>query len=168
MPKQFIPAVEQGVKEGLSHGPLGFPVVDVGVTLYDGQTHAVDSNELSFNLAGRAAVREALPKCRPVLLEPMHQVTIQVPTDHTSKALGLVTSRRGQIQGIDAREGWKGWDEVSALMPESALGDLIIELRSLSQGVAAFTSDFDHYEELQGREADEVVAQGSGRSSAAN
>ena len=118
VPRQFIPAVEAGVTEGLVHGPLGFPVVDLAVTLYDGQYHDVDSNEMSFKMAGRMAMREALPNCQPVLLEPIYFTTIHTPTVHTSKVHGVISSRRGQILGFDARAGWPGWDSVSAMMPE--------------------------------------------------
>ncbi len=157
VPKQFIPAVESGVKDGLTEGPLGFPVVDVAVTLYDGQHHPVDSNEMSFKLAGRQAMREALPECDPVLLEPIYKTEIHTPSEHTSKVHGVVSARRGQILGFDAREGWPGWDTVSAMMPEQGLSDLIIELRSLSQGAATFDSGFDHYQELFGKDADKIV-----------
>ena len=157
VPKQFIPAVEAGVKEGLDEGPLGFPVVDLAVTLYDGQHHPVDSNEMSFKLAGRLAMREALPECDPVLLEPIYKTEIHTPSEHTSKVHGVISGRRGQILGFDAREGWPGWDTVTAMMPEPGLADLIIELRSLSQGAATYTAEFDHYQELFGKDADKIV-----------
>lgn len=157
VPKQYIPAVEQGVVEGLRQGPLGFPVVDIAVTLYDGQHHAVDSSEMAFKIAGRLAMTEALPECDPVLLEPIYSVTIHAPSDATAKIHGVISGRRGQILGFDARPGWPGWDQVKAMMPETALDDLIIELRSLSQGAATYTAAFDHYQELYGRDADLVV-----------
>jgi elongation factor G len=157
VPKQFIPAVEAGVKEGLDQGPLGFPVVDLAVTLYDGQHHPVDSNEMSFKLAGRQAMREALPECDPVLLEPIYKTEIHTPSEHTSKVHGVISARRGQILGFDARDGWPGWDTVSAMIPEPGLADLIIELRSLSQGAATFTATFDHYQELFGKDAEKIV-----------
>ncbi len=157
VPKQFIPAVEAGVKEGLNEGPLGFPVVDLAVTLHDGQHHPVDSNEMSFKLAGRQAMREALPECDPVLLEPIFKTEIHTPSEHTSKVHGVISGRRGQILGFDAREGWPGWDTVTAMMPEPGLADLIIELRSLSQGAATFTAEFDHYQELFGKDAEKIV-----------
>ncbi|MFQ5563862.1 MAG: elongation factor G [Parvularculaceae bacterium] len=157
VPKQFIPAVEAGVKEELQSGPLGFPVVDLAVTLYDGQHHAVDSNEMSFKLAGRQAIRDALPECDPVLLEPIFMTSIHTPRDYTNKVHGVISSRRGQILGFDARDGWPGWDTVTAMMPESGLQDLIIELRSLSQGAATFEAEFDHYQELFGKDADKIV-----------
>ena len=157
VPKQFIPAVEAGVKEELSQGPLGFPVVDMAVTLYDGQHHPVDSNEMSFKMAGRQAVRDGLPECAPVLLEPIYKTDIHTPSEHTNKVHAVISGRRGQILGFNAREGWPGWDTVSAMMPESGLTDLIIELRSLSQGSASFEAEFDHYQELFGKDADHIV-----------
>ena len=157
VPKQFIPAVEAGVEDGLKEGPLGFPVVDMAVTLYDGLHHPVDSNEMSFKMAGRQAMREALPDCDPVLLEPIYQTSIHTPSEHTNKIHGVISGRRGQILGFDSREGWPGWDTVTAMMPESGLQDLIIEIRSLTQGSATYESEFDHYQELFGKDADKIV-----------
>lgn len=157
VPKQYIPAVEAGVREGLVSGPLGFPVVDLAVTLYDGQHHAVDSNEMSFKMAGRQAMREALPECEPVLLEPIFMTTVHTPSEHTSKVHGVISSRRGQILGFDSRKGWPNWDSVTAMLPQSGVQDLIIELRSLTQGSATFESKFDHYQELFGKDADKIV-----------
>ncbi|VAV91456.1 Elongation factor G-like protein RSP_2247, partial [hydrothermal vent metagenome] len=146
-------------KDGLAIGPLGFPVVDLAVTLSDGLHHAVDSNELSFKLAGQQAMREALPACDPVLLEPIYETRIHTPSDCTNKVHGVISSRRGQILGFDARDGWPGWDTVTAMMPETGLQGLIIELRSLSQGAATYEASFDHYQELFGNDADKVVAE---------
>lgn len=159
VPKQYIPAVEAGVKEFAVEGPLGFPVVDFAVTLTDGQFHAVDSNEMSFKLAARLAMTEGMPKCAPVLLEPIVKVTIAVPSEYTSKVHGLVSTRRGQILGFEARDDWTGWDSLFANMPESEIHDLIIELRSLTQGVGTYWAEFDHLEEISGRVADQIVAQ---------
>ncbi len=158
VPRQFIPAVEAGVREGLQRGPLGFPVVDVAVTLTDGQFHSVDSSEMAFKTAGRMAMQDGLRDCQPVLLEPIHRVTISVPNAFTSKVHGLLSSRRGQILGFDARPGWDGWDAVEAYLPAAELGDLILELRSLTQGIGTFTHGFDHLSELHGRLAEQVVA----------
>lgn len=159
VPKQYIPSVETGVKNYLSSGPLGFPVVDVSVCLTDGQFHAVDSSDMAFQTAAQMAMREGMPQCSPVLLEPICHVDIDVPSEHTSKVNTLVTGRRGQLLGFDAKEGWSGWDTVSALMPQSEMADLIIELRSLSQGTGTFRFRFDHLQELTGRDADIVVSQ---------
>lgn len=158
VPRQYIPAVESGVREFLVKGPMGFPLVDVSVTLTDGSYHNVDSNEQSFKLAAWVAMVEAMPKCNPVLLEPISMVHISVPNDATSKVHAVISGRRGQILGFQAKEGWDGWDEVEAYMPESELHNLIIELRSLTLGVGWYTYEYDHLSELTGRGADEVKA----------
>jgi elongation factor G len=158
VPRNYIPAVEEGVEDGLKHGPLGFPVVDVHVALVDGSYHAVDSSDQAFRTAGRIAMSEGLPQCQPVLLEPIHEVEIVCPTDATAKINAILSGRRGQILGFDTRDGWPGWDTVKAQMPESEIGDLIIELRSATAGVGSFTFKFDHMAELTGRTADQIVA----------
>ncbi len=158
VPRQFIPSVEIGVKDYLQTGPLGFPVVDVAVTLTDGSYHTVDSSDMAFRQAGRLAMSEGMPKCQPVLLEPIMHVKITVPSDATSRINALISQRRGQILGFDAREGWIGWDVVEARMPEAEIQDLIVELRSATSGVGTFTARFDHLAELTGRLADQVLA----------
>ena len=157
VPKTYIPAVEAGVVGYLKRGPLGFQVVDVQVTLYDGQFHAVDSSEIAFKTAGQIAMREGMPNCGPVLLEPILQVDVAVPSEFTPKVNGMVSSRRGQILGFEMREGWQGWDVTSAQIPQSEMHDFIIELRSVTLGVGSFTSKFDHLQQLSGRGADEVI-----------
>ncbi|MBC8241733.1 MAG: elongation factor G [Alphaproteobacteria bacterium] len=157
VPRQYISAVEAGVKEYLSKGPLGFPVVDVSVKLFDGQYHAVDSSEIAFKTAARIAMNDGMKLCSPVLLEPILQVEITAPSEHTPKINAIVSSRRGQILGFDTRLGWTGWDVVSAHMPQSELHDLIIELRSATQGTGSYTASFDRLQELTGRLADDVV-----------
>jgi elongation factor G len=148
------------VRDALRKGPLGFPVVDLAVRLTDGSYHTVDSSDAAFQAAARIAIAEALPKATPVLLEPVLAVEITVPTESLSKATGLVTARRGQMLGYDARPGWTGWDVISAIIPESEIGDLIIELRSATAGVGTFSTRFDHMAELTGRPA-AMVLQGS-------
>lgn len=157
IPKQYIQPVCDGAEEVLKQGPLGFPVVDLAVTLTDGSFHAVDSSDMAFKTAGALAMREGLPQCEPVLLEPVLAVEIAIPSEHTSKAQRLVSSRRGQILGYDGKDGWKGWDVVSALLPQAEMHDLIIELRSLTMGVGTFAWRFDHLQELVGRPAEKVV-----------
>jgi elongation factor G len=159
VPRQFIPAVEAGIRDSMGQGPLGFPVVDFTVSLVGGQFHAVDSSEMAFKTVARQAMAEALPKCDPVLLEPILNVSIAVPSDYTSKVQRLVNGRRGQLLGYDARPGWQGWDEVRACLPQSEVHDLIIELRSLSFGVGTFTTSFDRLQELTGKQADKAVEQ---------
>jgi elongation factor G len=163
IPRQYIPAVEEGVKDYLVRGPLGFQVVDIAVTLTDGTYHSVDSSEAAFKQAARIAMSEGLPKCDPVLLEPICAVTISVPSEFTSKANTIVSSRRGRILGFDARPGWPGWDEVTAHMPQAELSDLIIELRSATLGLGSFTMAFDHLVEIGGKEAERIIqARGGG------
>lgn len=159
IPKQFIPSVEIGVKDYMQHGPLGFPVVDIAVTLKDGSFHTVDSSDMAFRQAARLAMSEGLPKCQPVLLEPIMAVEIQVPTEATARINGIIPQRRGQILGFDARDDWPGWDVVAAHIPESEMEDLIVELRSATAGVGTFTAAFDHLAELTGKLADHVLAQ---------
>ncbi len=158
VPKQYIPAVEAGVKDYLAQGPLGFPVVDLTVNLSDGSFHTVDSSEMAFRLAGRLAMSEGMPQCSPVLLEPIAHVSIHVPSDATSRINQIVTGHRGQLLGFDGREGWPGWDSIEAHLPESEIADLIIELRSATSGVGTFTFKHDHMVELTGRTADQVLA----------
>jgi elongation factor G len=158
VPRNYIPSVEQGVIDALKHGPLGFPVVDVAAKLIDGSYHTVDSSDMAFQLAGRLAIHDGLPQCHPVLLEPIYEVEIVCPSEAAAKMNALMSSRRGQILGFDTREGWAGWDVVRVQMPESEIGDLIVEVRSATAGVGSFTFKFDHMAELTGRTADQIVA----------
>jgi elongation factor G len=158
VPRNYIPSVEEGVINALKQGPLGFPVVDISVALIDGSYHTVDSSDMAFQTAGRIAIAEGLPQSAPVLLEPIHSVEIVCPSEATAKINAILSGRRGQILGFDTREGWDGWDMVRAKMPESEIGDLIIELRSATAGVGSFAFKFDHMAELTGRTADQIVA----------
>lgn len=158
VPKQYIPAVEAGVREWMVQGPLGFSVVDFTVNLSEGSYHDVDSSEMAFKLAARLAMTEGMPQCSPVLLEPIVAVDIHVPSDATSRVNQIVTGHRGQLLGFDGREGWPGWDTVKAHLPESEIGSLIIELRSATSGVGTFVFSHDHMAELVGRSAEQVVA----------
>ena len=158
VPRNYIPAVEEGVNDGLARGPLGFPVVDLQVTLTDGSYHSVDSSDLAFRTAARIGMSEGLPQCQPVLLEPIHVVEIVCPTDATAKINAILSSRRGQILSFDTREGWSGWDCVRAMMPEAEIGELIVELRSATAGSGSFTRQFDHMAEVTGRAADQIIA----------
>jgi elongation factor G len=158
VPRQFIPSVEIGVRDYLSHGPLGFPVVDVGVTLLDGSYHTVDSSDMAFRQAARLGMSEGMPKCAPVLLEPVMAVDIAVPNEATARINGIISQRRGQILGFDARDGWQGWDVVQAQIPASEMESLIVDLRSATSGVGTYTARFDHLAELTGRLADQVLA----------
>jgi elongation factor G len=159
VPRQWIPAVEEGVAEAMRKGPLGFQVVDCSVTLVDGSYHSVDSSELAFRLAGRIAMQEALAAANPHLLEPMHKLTVVCPSSATSRVTSAVAGRRGQMLGMGPRDGWTGWDRIDALIPEAELSGLEAELRSQSQGLATYESAFDHLAELNGPLADKVIQQ---------
>ena len=163
VPKQYIPGVETGVREYLGHGPLGFPVVDIDVTLTDGSYHSVDSSEQAFKQAARLAMTEGLPKCHPVLLEPILSVTVLAPSEYTAKVLQLISGKRGQIQGFEASEEWKGWDQITTYLPQAEMHDFIVELRSLTMGVGFFRWDEDHLQEVPDKLRDAVLAmQGNG------
>jgi elongation factor G len=159
VPRTFIGSVEEGIRDYLNRGPLGFPVVDVAAALFDGSSHAVDSSDMAFKTAARMAMQEAMPKCNPVLLEPIFAVEVSAPNEFTARVHHLITGRRGQILNFGAKDGWPGWDMVEALLPQSELHDMIIELRSLTLGVGNFAYRFDHLQELTGRLAEKVVEQ---------
>jgi elongation factor G len=133
VPRNYIPAVEEGIRDALKHGPLGFPVVDLEVALIDGSYHTVDSSDMAFRTAGRIAIHDGLPDCQPVLLEPIHLVEIVCPNDATARMNAILSGRR-------------------------EIGDLIIEVRSATAGVGSFTYKFDHMAELVGRTAEQIVA----------
>jgi elongation factor G len=158
VPRNYIPSVEEGVADALARGPLGFPVIDVAVTLTDGSYHSVDSSDLAFRTAARVGVSEGLPQCQPVLLEPIHTVEIVCPTEATARINAILSARRGQILSFDTRDGWPGWDCVRAMMPEAEIGELIVELRSATAGAGSFTRQFDHMAEVTGRAADHIIA----------
>lgn len=151
VPRQYIPAVGEAAEEAARKGAFGYPVVDISVTLVDGGFHTVDSSDMAFRTATRIAIQEAMPKADPVLLEPMHHVTVTVPNHYTATAQRLLTGRRGQILGYAEREGWSGWDDVEALVPAAELHDFIIELRSQTMGLGTFRHRFDHLAEAHGK-----------------
>lgn len=157
VPKQWIPAVEAGVRDGLLKGPKGFPVTDLEVTLLDGQTHSVDSSEMAFRTVGRLAIEEAMAQTGTVLLEPIEKLTVFSPSPSASHVTSALTARRGQILGLAPREDWRGWERIEAYLPQSERQDLISEIRGLTQGLGAFEADFDHMSELHGRLADEAA-----------
>jgi len=149
VPRNFIPAVGEAAEEATRKGPFGYPVVDLSVTLVDGGFHSVDSSDMAFKTATQIAMKEALAKAEPVLLEPVDHVTISVPNDYTARAQRLLTGRRGQILGFAERQGWAGWDDVEALVPEAEMHDMIIELRSQTMGLGTYRKRFDHLAETR-------------------
>jgi elongation factor G len=161
VPRQYIPGVETGVREYLAHGPLGFPVVDVDVTLTDGSHHSVDSSEQAFKQAARIAMTEGMTHCSPVLLEPVLKITVSVPNDFTSKALQLITGKRGQILGYDRIPNWQSWDMVTGYLPQAQMHDFIIELRSLTLGVGFFNWQVAHLQEVPDQLAQNILTTAS-------
>jgi len=157
VPKQYFSSVEAGVRDYLKSGPLGFPVVDIAVNLADGSYHSVDSSDMAFQQAARIGMKEGMAQCSPVLLEPIFKVDIYTPSESTARVTAIVPQRRGQILGFDARPDWDGWDVVEALMPQAEIGNLIVELRSATAGVATYRARFDHMAELTGRGADDAM-----------
>jgi elongation factor G len=151
VPRQWIPAVEAGVRDGLTKGPLGYPVTDLEVVLLDGQTHPVDSSEMAFRTAGRLAIEEAMKASGTILLEPIEKLVVYSPSPAASNVTSALTARRGQILGLGPREDWRGWERIEAYLPQSERLQLIAELRGLTQGLGAFEADFDHMAELTGR-----------------
>jgi elongation factor G len=156
VPKEYIPGVEKGLESVLGSGVLaGFPVVDLKVALVDGAYHDVDSSALAFEIASRAALREALQKGAPVLLEPIMKVEVVTPEDYTGSVIGDLNSRRGQIQGQDMRGNA---NVITAMVPLANMFGYVNNLRSMSQGRATFTMQFDHYERVPQNVAEEVQA----------
>lgn len=149
VPRQFIPAVEKGVREALAHGPSGYPVTDLHVTLFDGQYHDVDSSEQSFKTAAGMGVRDALPKCNPVVLEPIAHVQVIVPTGYTSTVIQQVTGKRGQILGMNPADR-PGFDIVEAYVPAVELSRYITELRTATQGLGTYSWRHERYDPVPG------------------
>ncbi|MGH7041295.1 MAG: elongation factor G [Acetobacteraceae bacterium] len=150
VPRNFIPAVGEAAEDAARKGPFGYPVVDISVTLTDGQFHSVDSSDMAFRTATQIAMKEGLAAADPVLLEPIDRVTLSVPNEFTARAQRLLTGRHGQILGYVEKPGWPGWDDVEALVPEAELHDLIIELRSQTMGLGTYRRAFDHLAESRG------------------
>ncbi len=157
VPRNYIPAVEQGARDALAAGPHGVSVVDVAVTLTDGKAHAVDSSDHAFRLAAAACVREALREARPVVLQPIDRVAVHLPSVWSGALVGLVSSLKGQVQGFEAHPSARGWDIFRALVPEAARDDLLQALGGLSHGTGWLEAEFDHYEDLPPDEAGRVL-----------
>jgi elongation factor G len=152
VPRQFIPAVEKGVREALAHGPGGYPVTDLHVVLFDGQYHDVDSSEQSFKTAAGMAVREALPKCNAVVLEPIVHVAVTVPTSYTSTVITQLTGKRAQILGMNPGDR-TGYDVVEAYVPQVELARYITELRTATQGLGTYSWQHERYDPVPSNRA---------------
>jgi elongation factor G len=154
VPKEYIPGVEKGLESVLGAGVVaGFPVVDIKVVLTDGAYHEVDSSALAFEIASRAALREGLQKGSPVLLEPIMKVEVVTPDEYMGDVIGDLNSRRGQIMGTDTRGNAT---VINAMVPLAKMFGYVNNLRSMSQGRATFTMQFDHYEQVPSNVAAEV------------
>jgi elongation factor G len=156
IPRQFIPAVDKGIQEGLRRGILaGFPVIDVSAEVYDGKFHAVDSDEMSFRLAGIQALKSAAASLSPILLEPVMKLSVTVPEEHLGDVMGDINSKRGKVLGM---EGDGTLRTVVAEIPMAEIQQYAAELRSLTSGRGSFDVEFDHYAEVPYNEAQQVIA----------
>ena len=156
MPKEYAPGVEKGLASAKDSGVLaGFPVIDFKAQLYDGAYHDVDSSVMAFEIAARAAFREGMEKSSPKLLEPIMKVEVVTPEDYMGDVIGDLNSRRGQVQGMDARGNAQ---VITAMVPLANMFGYVNTLRSMTQGRAQYTMHFDHYEQVPPAIADEVRA----------
>jgi elongation factor G len=156
IPRSFIPAVDRGIQEALERGALaGYPVIDIAAEVFDGKFHAVDSDELSFRMAGIQSFRAAVPSLNPVLLEPVMHLTIRVPEDHTGDVMGDINSKRGKVMGIDSDGSSR---VIEAEIPMSEVQRYAADLRSMTSGRGTFEIRFDHYAEVPHQEAQKVIA----------
>lgn len=159
VPRQYIPAVEKGVKETLDKGLIaGFPMINVKVTLKDGSYHPVDSSEMAFKVAASLALRKAIPEAKPVLLEPIYNVDVVVPEEFMGDVMGDFSSRRGRILGMEHHRNRKGIIVVKAQVPLSEMKDYVTVLRSMTQGKGTFNMEFYQYEEVPKKNADDIIA----------
>ena len=157
IPKEYIPAVDAGIQGAMQAGVLaGYPVEDVKVTLYDGSFHEVDSSEMAFKIAGSMAFKEACRKANPVLLEPIMKVDVIVPEDYMGDVIGDLNSRRGQIQGMEARSGAQ---QIDALVPLSEMFGYATDLRSRTQGRGQYSMEPHSYVEVPKNIAEKIIAQ---------
>ncbi|RKR80293.1 elongation factor G [Mucilaginibacter gracilis] len=166
IPREFIPSVEKGFKAAMDNGVLaGYPLVNMKVRLIDGSFHAVDSDALSFEICARGAYREALPKCKPMLLEPIMKIEILTPEENMGDVIGDMNRRRGQLLGMDSRAGAQ---VIKATVPLSEMFGYVTQLRTITSGRATSTMEFDHYAEAPRNVQEEVVAKAKGKKAAAN
>lgn len=152
VPRNYIPAVEHGVQEALIDGPHGYPVVDVAVTLTDGKYHSVDSSDFAFRTAGKNGMKEAMAESGTIVLEPIAQVLIHVPSVYAGGLVPTISGMKGQVLGFEGHPEAAGWDVFRAMLPMTALDELTNALASAARGTAWFTAEFDHYTELRSEE----------------
>jgi elongation factor G len=156
VPKQYIPAVEKGIRETMEEGVLaGYPVVDVKVALVDGSYHSVDSSEMAFKIAASMAFKKGFLEARPVLLEPIMRVEVEVPQEYMGDVMGDLNKKRGRILGMEPKQNKQ---IIRALVPQAEMTRFAIDLRSITQGRGDYTMEFDSYEEVPANMAEEVIA----------
>jgi elongation factor G len=160
VPREYIPAVQAGIEESMKNGVLaGFPLVDLKATIFDGSYHDVDSNEMAFKIAGSMALKAAKDKCQPVLLEPIMKVEVTVPEEYMGDAMGMLSSRRGRIEGSDTRAGAL---IIRSSVPLSEMFGFSTVLRSGTQGRGVFSMEISHYEEVPRSISEEIIAKHKG------
>ena len=156
VPRNYIPSVAEGARDAMHRGPLGFPVIDISVTLSDGKHHAVDSSDHAFRTAGRMGTREGLTQAGPLLLQAIDRVDIHVPSACSGALVSLISGLKGQVLGFDRDPGQRGWDLFRATLPAAARDDLLSQLAGATQGTAWLEARFDHFEEVYGKEAEAI------------
>lgn len=155
VPREYIPAVQAGLVDSLDRGVLaGYPLVDIKAKLFDGSYHDVDSNEMAFKIAASMALKNAASKCKPVILEPVMKVEVVIPEDYLGDIMGDITSRRGRVEGMEARGNTQ---MVKAMVPLSEMFGYATSLRSNTQGRGTFSMHFDHYEEVPKSISEEII-----------
>jgi len=165
IPREYIPSVQKGFEVSMSNGVLaGYPISDMKVRLIDGSFHAVDSDSLSFEIAARSAFRAALPKCSPVLMEPIMKIEVLTPEENMGDVMGDLNRRRGQLQGMDTRNGVQ---VIKALVPLSEMFGYVTQLRTITSGRATSTMEFDHYEPAPRNVQEDIVSKAKGKVSSA-
>ena len=161
VPREFIPAVEKGFRSAMVNGVLaGYPLQSLKIRLIDGSYHNVDSDSLSFEICARTAFREALPSCKPVLLEPIMKLEVITPDQNMGDVVGDLNRRRGQVEGMDSKAGAQ---VVKAKVPLSEMFGYVTQLRTITSGRASSTMEFSHYAETPRNIADEVIAKAKGK-----
>jgi elongation factor G len=160
VPREYIPAVQAGLVDSLDRGVLaGYPLVDIKAKLFDGSYHDVDSNEMAFKIAASMALKNAASKCKPVILEPIMKVEVVIPEDYLGDIMGDITSRRGRVEGMEARGNTQ---MVKAMVPLSEMFGYATSLRSNTQGRGTFSMHFDHYEEVPKSISEEIIKKNKG------
>jgi elongation factor G len=160
VPKEYIPAVQAGIEEAMKNGVLaGYPLVDIKATIFDGSYHDVDSSEMAFKIAGSMALKAAGEKCNPVLLEPIMKVEVTVPEEYMGDVMGDLNSRRGRIEGMEARHGAQ---VIRAKVPLAEMFGYSTTLRSRTQGRGVYAMEISHYEEVPKSIAEEIIAKNKG------